>query len=85
VLLTAGSTLPSPVPSIAHVCGREMSGRCDAAIAGGDPAARVQDRQPACLGRSELDMLRREADRFILIKAHAAVLLRWRGHDVPVR
>jgi hypothetical protein len=36
-------------------------------------------------GRSELDMLRREADRFMHIKAHAAVLLRWRGHDVPVR
>lgn len=35
--------------------------------------------------RSELETLRREADRFILIKAHAAVLLRWRGHDVPVR
>ena len=36
-------------------------------------------------GRSELEMLRREADRFMLIKAHAAVLLRWRDHDVPVR
>ena len=36
-------------------------------------------------GRSELEMLRREADRFMLIKAHAAVLLRWRGHSVPVR
>jgi hypothetical protein len=35
--------------------------------------------------RSELEMLRREADRFMLIKAHAAILLRWRGHDVPVR
>jgi hypothetical protein len=35
--------------------------------------------------RSELEMLRREADRFMLIKAHAAVLLRWRGHDVPLR
>lgn len=35
--------------------------------------------------RSELEMLRREADRFMLIKAHAAVLLRWRGHDVSVR
>ena len=34
---------------------------------------------------SELEMLKREADRFMLIKAHAAVLLRWRGHDVPVR
>jgi hypothetical protein len=35
--------------------------------------------------RSGLEMLRREADRFMLIKAHAAVLLRWRSHDVPVR
>lgn len=35
--------------------------------------------------RSELEMLRRDADRFMFIKAHAAVLLRWRGHDVPVR
>jgi hypothetical protein len=35
--------------------------------------------------RSELEMLRREADRFTLVKAHAAVLLRWRGHDVPAR
>jgi predicted transcriptional regulator len=34
---------------------------------------------------SELEMLRHEADRFMLIKAHATVLLRWRGHDVPVR
>lgn len=36
-------------------------------------------------GRSELERLRREADRFMLVKAHAAVLLRWRGHDVPAR
>ncbi|HWO26883.1 MAG TPA: hypothetical protein VNO30_49475 [Kofleriaceae bacterium] len=35
--------------------------------------------------RSELERLRREADRFMLVKAHAAVLLRWRGHDVPAR
>lgn len=35
--------------------------------------------------RSELESLRHEADRFMLIKAHAAVLLRWRGHDVPLR
>jgi pimeloyl-ACP methyl ester carboxylesterase len=35
--------------------------------------------------RFEVEMLRREADRFMLIKAHAAVLLRWRGHDVPIR
>ncbi len=31
-------------------------------------------------GRSELDMLRREADRFMLIKAHAAVLLSYAAH-----
>ena len=37
------------------------------------------------VGRSELELLKRETDRFMLIKAHAAVLLRWRGHDVPVR
>jgi hypothetical protein len=35
--------------------------------------------------RSELELLRREAARFLLVKAHAAVLLRWRGHDVPAR
>ena len=33
--------------------------------------------------RMELARLRAEADRFMLRKAHAAVLLRWRGHDVP--
>jgi hypothetical protein len=32
---------------------------------------------------SELAGLRREADRFMLRKAHAAALLRWRGHPVP--
>lgn len=36
-------------------------------------------------GRSELEELRREAERFMLVKAHAAVLLRWRGHDVSAR
>lgn len=30
----------------------------------------------------ELDQLRAEADRFMLQKAHAAALLRWRGHAV---
>lgn len=30
----------------------------------------------------ELAVLRREADRFMLRKAQAAVLLRWRGHSV---
>ncbi|QLE57705.1 hypothetical protein [Nostoc sp. TCL26-01] len=31
----------------------------------------------------ELIKLRHEADRFMLCKAQAAVLLRWRGHDLP--
>jgi hypothetical protein len=30
--------------------------------------------------RDELERLREEADRFMLRKAHAAALLRWRGH-----
>ena len=30
----------------------------------------------------ELAKLRTEADRFMLRKAHAATLLRWRGHDL---
>lgn len=33
--------------------------------------------------RAELTDLRIEADRFMLRKAHAAALLRWRGHQVP--
>ncbi len=33
--------------------------------------------------RLELMALRNEADRFMLLKAQAAVLLRWRGHRVP--
>ena len=33
--------------------------------------------------RDELTILRREADRFMLRKAHAAALLRWRGHQLP--
>ncbi len=33
--------------------------------------------------RLELMTLRQEADRFMLLKAQAAVLLRWRGHRVP--
>jgi hypothetical protein len=32
--------------------------------------------------RLELTELRREADRFMLRKAHAAVLLRWRGRNI---
>ena len=27
--------------------------------------------------------LRRGADRFMLLKAHAAALLRWRGYQLP--
>lgn len=33
--------------------------------------------------RLELTNLRIEADRFMLLKAHAAALLRWRGHQLP--
>lgn len=33
--------------------------------------------------RLELMALRQEADRFMLLKAQASVLLRWRGHRVP--
>jgi hypothetical protein len=33
--------------------------------------------------RQELDSLRTEADRFMLRKAHAAALLKWRGNFVP--
>lgn len=32
--------------------------------------------------RLELTSLRREADRFMLCKAQAAAILRWRGHQV---
>ena len=33
--------------------------------------------------RDDLVSLRIEADRFMLCKAHAAALLRWRGYQVP--
>jgi hypothetical protein len=33
--------------------------------------------------RQELNQLRSEAEYFTLQKAHAAILLRWRGHPVP--
>jgi hypothetical protein len=33
--------------------------------------------------REELTQLRFEADRLMLRKAHAAALLRWRGHTIP--
>ena len=33
--------------------------------------------------RDELTQLRHEADRFMLRKAHAAALLRWRGYQLP--
>jgi hypothetical protein len=31
----------------------------------------------------DLMALRKEADRFMLCKAQAAIILRWRGHQVP--
>lgn len=34
--------------------------------------------------RAELTALRTEADCFMLRKAQAAALLRWRGHNVPL-
>jgi hypothetical protein len=34
--------------------------------------------------KAELTALRTEADRFMLRKAQAAALLRWRGHHVPL-
>lgn len=33
--------------------------------------------------RAILHTLRTESDRFMLRKAHAAALLRWRGHSIP--
>ncbi len=33
--------------------------------------------------RSELNELRVESDRFMIRKAHAAALLRWRGNQIP--
>ena len=33
--------------------------------------------------QQQLHTLRHEADRFMLRKAHAAALLRWRGHQIP--
>ena len=33
--------------------------------------------------RTELTQLHTEADRLMLRKAHAAALLRWRGHTIP--
>jgi hypothetical protein len=33
--------------------------------------------------QNELDRLTEEADRLMLRKAHAAALLRWRGHAIP--
>jgi hypothetical protein len=34
--------------------------------------------------RKELSALRGGADRLLLLRAHAAALLRWRGHGVPL-
>jgi hypothetical protein len=33
--------------------------------------------------QNELEILQHEADRLMLRKAHAAALLRWRGHTLP--
>jgi hypothetical protein len=33
--------------------------------------------------KQELQRLRTEADRFMVRKAHAVALLRWRGHQIP--
>jgi len=41
-----------------------------------------QERSLSALEQDELEALRVEADRFMLCKAHAAALLRWRGHVV---
>jgi len=45
--------------------------------------AQNQDGQLTPAEKQELQQLRQEADRFMLRKAHAAALLRWRGHTVP--
>jgi hypothetical protein len=45
--------------------------------------ARHQDGLLTDSEKQELTQLRMEADRFMLRKAHAAALLRWRGHTVP--
>lgn len=43
-----------------------------------------QERQLFPSEQIELDTLRTEADRFMLRKAQAAALLRWRGYQVPL-
>ena len=45
--------------------------------------AQNQEGQLTPAEKQELQQLRQEADRFMLRKAHAAALLRWRGHTVP--
>lgn len=63
-------------------------------IAGSRMSATTDDRYDELLERNregeltdaervELQRLREEADRFMLRKAHAAALLRWRGGRVP--
>jgi hypothetical protein len=44
---------------------------------------RVAEDQLTDAETRELESLRAEADRHVLRKAHAAALLRWRGHQVP--
>ena len=59
-------------------------GRLDADFGRRDELlARNADGQLSPAERVELDRLRDEEDRFMVRKAHAAALLRWRGHVVP--
>ena len=46
--------------------------------------AQNEDGQLTSAEKQELQQLRRDADRFMLRKAHAAALLRWRGYTVPI-
>jgi hypothetical protein len=48
-----------------------------------DLLARNAEGQLSAAERVELNQLRDEEDRFMLRKAHAAALLRWRGHVMP--
>ena len=45
--------------------------------------SRNQDSALSTNEKIELQNLRQEAELFMLRKAHAAALLRWRGHTVP--
>ena len=59
-------------------------GRLDADFARRDDLlAKNAEGQLSPAERVELEGLRDEEDRFMVRKAHAAALLRWRGHVVP--